>query len=409
VARSPRAGGRDTSVVAGLVVLGIALLFLLPVVGGPSIATIAAAWGAIALLTAAALWLPVRRWLAWPAEDRRASVRAVPPTIALAVVVAALLVVASVVIVLLLEAPGAGLVSEVWRVFDDGSAVLALVVAAAALTYALQPVTRLGVEAWARRKGLAPEVAVGIGPELRRTRTWRTVPAVLGASLGVAPGIAYNLGIAVHGTPPTPGVEALLAVASAGWPYDPMTLALVGYLVGVVIAEATRRWPSSDAGPAARLDARVPAHYLTRPARWIPTVLAGVTVFALGLAWLAGTDEAVWPGVLAVLVAVAAAAVQRWVVRRPQRLTAEPALAVDDELRSSAAHAVTGGTGALLLVTAGGAVQLAMRSLGVENTRTGGIIGTVVAIVLIAGVWALWLGYGSAHPGVRTRAGEPVA
>jgi hypothetical protein len=409
VARNPKLGGRDASVVVGLAVLGIAVLFVLPVAGTPSAATIALAWAATGLLVAAALWLPVRRWLAWPAADRRASLRAVLPTVALAVVVAAVVVVAGAVVVVLLEAPDAGLVPEVWRVFSDGNAVLALVVATTALTYALRPVTRLGVAAWARRKGLAPETADGIGPELRRTRTWRTVPAVVGASLGIAPAIAYNLGLAVHGAPPTPEVEALQAATNVGWPYDPMTLALVGYLVGVVLAEATRRWPSSDAGPVARLDARVPAHYLTRPARWIPTVLSGITVVALGLAWWAGTDESLWPGVLAVLAAAAAAAVQRWVVRRPQRLTAEPALSVDDELRSSAAHAVTGGTGALLLVTAGGAVQLAMRSLGVEDTRTGGIIGTVIAIVLIAGVWALWLGYGSAHPGVRTRAGEPVA
>jgi hypothetical protein len=401
-------GGRDASVALGLAVLGIAILFVAPVAGGPSRATIVGAWAATAVLLAAGLWVPVRRWSAWPREDRRASLRAVLPTIPVAVAIAAAAVVLGVIVVLLVEVPGSGLVPDAWRVLRDGNGVLFVVVAGSALTYALRPVTRVGSAAWARRKGLDPEDAAGVGPELRRTRTWRTLAAVVGAGIGIAPAAAYNLAIASDPFRPSADAERLLT-ATSSWPYDPLTLALVGYLLGVVGAELTRRWPAADTSPVARLDARVPAQYLTRPARWIPAVLAAATVVALLLASLGGTDEALWPGLLAVVAAAVAAGVQRWVVRRPQRLTAESALVVDDVLRSSAAHAVTGSVGALLLVTAAGAIDLLLRTWGLDGTTAGGIVGVVVAVVLVAGVWGLWLGYGSAHPGVRGRSREPVA
>jgi uncharacterized membrane protein YidH (DUF202 family) len=401
-------GGRDASVALGLAVLGIAILFLFPVAGGPSRTTILGAWTATAVLIAAGLWVPVRRWVEWAREDRHASLRAVLPTLPVAVLLAAVAAVLGVVVVLLIVAPGSGLVPDAWRALTDGNGVMFVVVAGSALTYALRPVTRVGTAAWARRKGLTSERAAGVGPELRRTRVVRTLPAVLGAGIGIAPGTAYNLAIASDPFRPSADAERLLAASSA-WPYDPLTLALVGYLLGVVAAELTRRWPVADTPPVARLDARIPAQYLTRPARWIPTVLAAVTATAVLLARLGGTDEALWPGLLAVIAAAVAAGVQRWVVRRPQRLTADADLVVDDVLRSSAAHAVTGSVGALLLVTAAGAIDLVMRTWGLDGTRTGGILGVVVAVMLIAGVWGLWLGYGSAHPGVRDRRREPVA
>jgi hypothetical protein len=401
-------GGRDASVALGLAVLGIAILFLFPVAGGPSRATIVGAWTATAVLVAAGLWVPVRRWAAWPPEDRRASLRAVLPTVPVAAVIAAAAMVLGVVVVLVVEVPGSGLIADAWRVLVDSNGVLFVVVAGSALTYALRLVTRVGGAAWARRKGLHPEDAAGAGPELRRTRAWRTLPAVIGAGIGIAPGSAYNLAIAGDPFRPSADAERLLAATSA-WPYDPLTLALVGYLLGVVGAELTRRWPAADDGPVARLDARVPAQYLTRPARWIPTGLAVATVVAVLLARVGGAEEALWPGLLAAIAAAVAAGVQRWVVRRPQRLTADADLVVDDELRSSAAHAVTGSVGALLLVTTAGAIDLVLRTWGLDGTRAGGVLGVVVAVALIAGVWGLWLGYGSAHPGVRGRSREPVA
>jgi hypothetical protein len=408
VGRSRSRGGRDASIALGLALLGVAILFVVPVAGEPSPATIAGAWTATGVLVVAGLWVPVRRWAAWAPEDRRASVRAVLPTLPLAVVLAAGAAILGVVVVLVVEVPGSGLVPVAWRVLTDSNGVLFVLVAGSALTYALRPVTAVGTAAWARRKGLPPDHAAAVGPELRRTRASRTVPAVIGAGIGIAPGMAYNLAIAGDPFRPTPEAEQLLAATST-WPYDPLTLALVGYLLGVVGAELTRRWPAADARPVARLDARVPAHYLTRPARWIPAVLAAVTVAALLVAVLGGTEEALWPGLLAVVAAVVAAGVQRWVVRRPQRLTAEADLAVDDELRSSAAHAVTGSVGALLLVTAAGAIDLVLRTWDLHGTGVGGVLGVVVAVVLIAGVWGLWLGYGSAHPGVQSRRREPVA
>jgi hypothetical protein len=103
--------------------------------------------------------------------------------------------------------------------------------------------------------------------------------------------------------------------------------------------------------------------------------------------------------------------VQRWVVRRPQRLTTTDGVAVDDVLRSSAAHAVTGGAGALLLILAGGASQVALAAWNLDSGFAGGVVGVLVGVGLSAGVVGLWLGYGSAHRGVarERRFAEPVA
>jgi hypothetical protein len=263
---------------------------------------------------------------------------------------------------------------------------------------------------WAARKGLVTPTPVWVSQELRRLRAWRTVPAVLGAGIGAGPSAAAARWFDVHGPGQAEGM--VLSEASMVWPFDPLTLALVGYLLGLVIAEATRRRPAAGS-PVARLTARVPSNYLTRPARWIPAVLAGLTLLAATVARAAG-EPVWWPAAAAVALAAIVTGVQRWVVRRPQRLERPDDLHADDVLRSSAAHGLTGASGALLLITAVGATDAATRALGIDMFA-GAIVGVALAALAAGGVWVLWLGYGSAHrgqvplPAPSARSEEPVA
>lgn len=392
--RTSPLAGRDVALVAGLALGGIAVLFLAPAAAATTTQRVLA-WVALVALIAAALWLPLRRFRSWSSDDRRAAVRSIaratPAAIGLAYLASALGAAATILVL----GPDRGFVMESWAVPLAPAALPFLVPATAALLFALRPVTPLAAAMWAARKGLDTATPVQVARELRRLRVWRTVPAVLGAGIGAGPSSAYARWLDVHGL----GRAAegmVISEASMVWPFDPLTLALAGYLVGLVIAESTRRHPSPGS-PVARLTARVPSNYLTRPARWIPIVLAVLTLVAATVARAAG--EAVWwPAAVAVALAVVVHAVQRWVVRRPQRLDHPHDLHVDDVLRSSAAHGLTGASGALLLITAVGATDAATRALGID-TFAGAIVGVVLAALATGGVWVLWLGYGSAHRG----------
>jgi hypothetical protein len=412
--------GRDLAIVTGLALGGISVLLLAPVAATPTTTQRLLAWVALVALVAAGLWLPLRRFRSWPQPDRRAAVRSVgraaPVAIGLAYLASALGAVATI----LALGPDRGFVTESWAVPLAPAALPFLVPAAAALLFSLRPVTPLAAAVWAARKGLATPTPLWVSQELRRLRVWRTVPAVLGAGIGAGPSAAYARWLEVHG--PGRAVEGMvLSEASMIWPFDPLTLALVGYLIGLVVAEATRRRPAPGR-PVARLTARIPSNYLTRPARWVPAVLAGLTLLAASVARAAG--EAVWwPAAAAVILATLVLAVQRWVVRRPQRLEDPHDLHADDVLRSSAAHGLTGASGALLLITALGATDAATQALGIDMFASA-IVGLALAAVAIGGVWVLWLGYGSAHrgqipaattpqdpptPPASTRSEEPVA
>jgi hypothetical protein len=138
-----------------------------------------------------------------------------------------------------------------------------------------------------------------------------------------------------------------------------------------------------------------------------------VTLLAATVARVAG--EAVWwPAAVALALAAAVASVQRWVVRRPQRLERPHDLHADDVLRSSAAHGLAGASSALLLITAVGATDAATRALGIDMFASA-VVGLALAALAIGGVWVLWLGYGSAHrgqvpiPAPSARSEEPVA
>jgi hypothetical protein len=138
-------------------------------------------------------------------------------------------------------------------------------------------------------------------------------------------------------------------------------------------------------------------------ARWLPRTLAAATVIVTAGARLAGSERTWWPVALALLLVGAVETVQRWVVRRPQRVDPGASLRVDDILRSSAAHGIAGGASALLLIVAADAFGGLVSTLWAgDDGVVGGVVGVItmlVTVVLLAAVWGVWLGFGSAHRG----------
>jgi hypothetical protein len=392
-------GSRLWGVVVGVGIAVLAAFFLLPSDDPLPVATAVAV---VVTVVVVMFSLPAQRWWRWPLEDRLASIRSVGTAIAMAVVIGAAAVVLSTTLVLLLHVPEAGLARYAWRAVGDGGGVLLFVAIGGALTYALRPVTPLAAELWAGRRGLGAECVSAARGDLRRIRTWRTIPAVLGAAIGVAPTTAYNLALDVQGAPPSAAALDLLSIANTP-PYDPLTLALVGYLLGTVVAELTRRAPAREPGRRAHLETRTPTGYLVPVARWLPRTLAVATLIAVAGARSAGSDRTWWPVALALLLVGAVEIVQRWVVRRPQRVDPGAPLRVDDVLRSSAAHGIAGGASALLLIVAADAFSGLVSTLWAgDDGVVGGVVGVVtmlVTVVLLAAVWGVWLGFGSAHRG----------
>jgi hypothetical protein len=395
------------------VALGVAVLFGAPLWLPPAVALpTGAAWGLALAALLLLVWLAGSQVSALPSGDRRAAVVSVAVGVALAIPVALAAVVVGVVAVLVVTVPGSGLVTEAWRVFavDPGVWLLALL-ATVPLTYAFRPVTPRGAVRWSSRRGLPAAPAPDAAAEVRRQRSWRTVPTVLGACVATGTGSAYNLAIAVLGTADAAS-QRLLDVATASAPAG--LLPLGGYLLGVVLAEATRRRPAAADGPrVAGFVARRPAAYLTPLARALPLVVAAllllVTVLVAAIA--GGIDAlAVAPAtVVLTIVALAAGvpAVHWLVVRRPQHVRDPAALALDDTFRSSTAHAIVGaGAATGLFLTAG--VFGTLWDAGLE--RGGGpvmvLLGLASLSLSVASI-TVWLGYGSSHRGVRPSVDVP--
>jgi hypothetical protein len=371
-----------------LAATAIGALLLLPgtLRGGP-----VTAWLLLLALLGGGAVVPLRRWLMWSPENRWRSVCSVVPAALLALAATTVVSVAGVAVVLAIEVPGSGLLGRVHLTLLDGNTLVVVVVGALAGTFSLRRPTPLAVVQWSLRHDVSASVGGDAAAELRRLRAWRTLPAVLGFAIGNAPGPAYNLAIDTVG-PSHPAAETLLA--AVGGAYDGFTFAVVGYLLGVVAAEVTRRRPAGDAG-VARLDARRSAGYLTDAARRLPPLLATWVVAAAGVGSAVGRAGPLWPVVGAVLLAAGVTSVQRYVIQRPQRLTDPDQLALDDALRSSVAHALAGGASALLLVWALSATQSAL----VGNGTPSGAVGVILGVGGSVGVVALWMHYGSAHHG----------
>lgn len=348
------------------------------------------------------------------------TVRNIAVAASLAVPAAMLATVLGVAAVFVIEVPASGLVWHSWRALVDvrSDAWLTVFIVAVPLTAAFRPVTPPALDVWLQRRNLPVEVAGHAAAELRRTRLLRTTPAVLGASVGLGTHSAYNLAIA-RGFGAATSEPLHTAAAAGGVASSPFTLAVAGYLLGTIAAEWTRRRPDGDAGrSSARLEARRPASYLTRPARILPAAVGGILIVLAGAGFLAfgETSGEPWPrtpslittGVVGVLLLAGVPAVRWWVIQRPQRHDDPAKLALDDTFRSSAAHGVVGAS------AAAGLAVISTWLTPLWNSMVGGStivmwLLVVAGLAVTAGTAVVWLRFGTAHAGRRPATGRARA
>jgi len=236
-----------------------------------------------------------------------------------------------------------------------------LVLVAVVGTAWLAPAGRGDVDSWSRAHGL--RLTDGnrpmVGYYLRTARQLRGIGMVAGAVLPAFVVRAYGGGM--------PEMAALWGIA---WAY-------VGYLVGSLYAELALARPGSSRR-AASLEPRSLHAYLPRRHLWWQRAVAGGVVGGGALAAILGPAPAVWvegygtgrePAALlsvsAIVVAVVAEVLERWLIRRPQPLSRPDLVAADDAIRSQSVHSLCGSSLALLvLLAAAQAVVLAQRDLG---------------------------------------------
>jgi hypothetical protein len=239
------------------------------------------------------------------------------------------------------------------------------------------------VDAWAGAHGLDldPGERRMVTAWLRRSRWLRAVGFVL-PFLSI--GLGRTFWAAVKPETPFP-----LSHRLDWW------LALIGYLLGVIVAEVSRRrsppapatgqgtspgsnqapvpadaddrpiadtGPVPGAGPDLRAAALVPRRLGDYRPAWLPrttrlvalaTAAAGVALVLLpvrsGQGWTDDPVAALGTGLTAVLVAGATELLARWLVGRRQPITQRYRLALDDALRSTSVHA-TGAAGLALVL-----------------------------------------------------------
>jgi hypothetical protein len=202
---------------------------------------------------------------------------------------------------------------------------------------------------WATAVGLqiTPRNEAFVRSYIDRTRRLR----LIGAGAGVVLPLAYA---AAAGTePPEPFDFAL---------FD----ALLGYLIGAVVAEVTFPRPRSNV-PSASLAPREVADYLPARIRIALRVAAGVALvlIPLYLALPHREREMEWVDMLPAplfmimieIVLVGVELLQRYIVRRPQPAVDEDLLRADDAVRSASVHALAGAGIAIELLIV--AVELA--------------------------------------------------
>jgi hypothetical protein len=220
----------------------------------------------------------------------------------------------------------------------------AVALLAALLRWAARPPDTAAIAQWAARYNLTlhPDDHHHLSQQLRRGRWLRTlgfvVPFVIGEGATVWWGVAY--------AQPLPPFPLRLLAAPSAW--------AVGYLLGAVAAELTRRPPHPRQLRAAALVPRRLADYL--PA-WMLWAERAVAVAVLALVPLGSSGEP-WAHSRGITTAVAAIAVValvevtlRVMVRRRQPVATTGELAIDDALRSTSIHRAAGsGLAALLFL-----------------------------------------------------------
>ena len=192
-------------------------------------------------------------------------------------------------------------------------------------------------------------------------------------------------------------------------------LAVVGYLVGTVVAESVVPRPPRGHIRTASLVPRTLQDYLpgyaVRVLRAVPIVSAALIPIFLFVQGRTRTPNSnigelgfAVTSVVVLLMAVGIKAMQRNIVHRPQPALPPDLLHADDAIRSASVHALAGGGVALSLLWL--TYQLGAIGSGIESALLSWVIA-VLAIMSIA--LALWGWIDLAHPKewrVRRHAGQ---
>jgi len=263
------------SLIAGTVVATVFIpLALVAAPESPDRRTRIAVWALLLMAMALLAWRPLRHWWALPVAERRAARAAARA--------AAITVPASLALSAVLNGVAVGVAT--WALLGDGALALRaavvnpmapesvgyLVILAVPLLWALRAPTASIVVSWCARRGLptTTEVVALAQRDLFAVRSWRTIGAVTGVALGYGPAMAYNRLFGLI-EPTDPAHDALTEASNLlpGLFRDPLTLAMAGYVLGALIAEARRRSARPSTSPAAALDARRVGAYTAPLAR----------------------------------------------------------------------------------------------------------------------------------------------
>jgi hypothetical protein len=247
------------------------------------------------------------------------------------------------------------------------------------------------VNTWARRHGVAIDNVIGPHVEhfLTRGRRIRTmcflVPLVVEAVTRIVAGV-YGV---VRGRDWT----------LEGWVWNPGSIAILGLFGGAVLAELTWRPDRARAGesPAAMAIARDLSAYLPRWVTPWQRAVAAATVVLIPVIVLLGEPGArdlvgaVVNCLIAVAVTVVTELVRRHAVGRRQEVMAPEWIAVDDAMRSTSAHIVSGvGVLLVMLLLAGQLAQLVPTDAVDDPTAAGLVVDVLRQITRVVGI-ALWL------------------
>jgi hypothetical protein len=187
---------------------------------------------------------------------------------------------------------------------------------------------------------------------------------------------------------------------------------LVGYFLGALVAEFFTDRPERVSGTASLVPRRI-QDYLA------PYVLGlqrglGLVAALLAAAYAILSDGANDPlpaaqvvaiGAAGVCVAVVVEALQRAVVARRQAAATEASRELDDAMRSSSLHVLSGAAIGILLNIVGGEVMVLAGLTGDENGSPNGALGLVlmaVALLLLFSSITFWLDLAKPH-GFRVR------
>jgi len=220
-----------------------------------------------------------------------------------------------------------------------------LAIALVAMAQGFSPVARMDVQAFMDRYGVPSTDQAGrlVRRYLTRTRRYRSAWALVGVAAATMFGITWFDGIYFGYNKHSPVADTVL-------------MGLSGWLIGLVQAEGYNRRPRYH-GPrmaslATRSDDRYRAPRFTVASRVAAAVCAVVGVGSVLTVSATGRPQVLVLVVASIVVVISVERCQRGIVRRARVVSSPDLMAVDEAIRSVAAHAVDlGSTGVLLLIT----------------------------------------------------------